>query len=108
MAVLNGWKEIAGYLGRGVRTVQRWHNATGLPVHRPIGHKRSSVVAMSEELDAWLKATSAREMPEVEELRARVAALEAENLELKRRITGSASFRRQKGPQPPGAESSMS
>ena len=96
MAVLNGWKEIARYMGHGVRTVQRWHSATALPVHRPIGHKRSSVVALSEELDAWLKATPAPEMTEVEELRARVAPLEAENLQLKQRIREIGSFRRQK------------
>jgi hypothetical protein len=28
------WKEIAAYLGREVRTVQRWENTEGLPVHR--------------------------------------------------------------------------
>jgi hypothetical protein len=30
---LNGWKEIAAYVGKGVRTVQRWEKAHGLPVH---------------------------------------------------------------------------
>jgi hypothetical protein len=31
---LNGWKEIAAYLGRSVRTVQRWEKDFGLPVRR--------------------------------------------------------------------------
>jgi hypothetical protein len=31
---LDSWKEIASYLGRGVRTVQRWECEEGLPVHR--------------------------------------------------------------------------
>ena len=31
---LNGWKEIAAFLGKGVRTVQRWEREQGLPVHR--------------------------------------------------------------------------
>src|ERR1700720_4403293 len=31
---LVSWKEIAVYLGREVRTVQRWENTEGLPVHR--------------------------------------------------------------------------
>jgi hypothetical protein len=53
--VLNSWKEIAVYLGRGVRTVQRWEANLGLPVHRPNGHLRSAVVAFSSELDEWLR-----------------------------------------------------
>ena len=36
-SVLNSWKEIASYLGRSVRTVQRWEREFGLPVHRPAG-----------------------------------------------------------------------
>src|ERR1041385_1511743 len=31
---LDSWKAIAAYLGRGVRTVQRWEREEGLPVHR--------------------------------------------------------------------------
>ena len=50
---LNGWKDIARYLGRGVRTVQRWE-ALGLPIRRPVGHPRSAVVAKSEEIDLWI------------------------------------------------------
>lgn len=53
--VLNSWKEIAQYLGRGVRTVQRWEQFLGLPVRRPHGRSRSAVIAIPEELDAWLR-----------------------------------------------------
>lgn len=53
--VLNSWKEIATYMGRGVRTVQRWESDLGLPVRRPRGKRRSAVVAMSDDLDRWLK-----------------------------------------------------
>jgi len=50
---LSGWKEIAAYLDRGVRTVQRWEKTLGLPVRR-IGTGRGEVVyAITEELDAW-------------------------------------------------------
>ncbi len=50
---LNGWKEIAAYLDRGVRSVQRWEKTLGLPVRR-IGTGRGEVVyALTEELDAW-------------------------------------------------------
>src|SRR4051812_33630088 len=31
---LQSWKEIAAYLKRGVRTVQRWERSHGLPVRR--------------------------------------------------------------------------
>ena len=50
---LVSWKEIAGYLGRGVRTVQRWELEAGLPVRRPSGHLRASVLAVRKELDDW-------------------------------------------------------
>ncbi len=50
---LHSWKEIAAYLRRDVRTVQRWEKTEGLPVHR-LWHKRlGSVFAYKSELDAW-------------------------------------------------------
>lgn len=55
--LLNSWKEIATYVGRGVRTVQRWEANLGMPVHRPKGKDRSAVLAFAEELDAWLRHT---------------------------------------------------
>ena len=54
--LLNSWKEIAAYLNRGVRTVQRWEIELGLPVRRPRGKNRSAVIAIRSELDAWIKA----------------------------------------------------
>lgn len=53
--VLNSWKEIAAYLGRGVRTVQRWERELGLPVRRPRGKERSAVIALTPDLDRWLQ-----------------------------------------------------
>ena len=53
--VLNSWKEVATYLGRGVRTVQRWEQELGLPVRRPRGKTRSAVIAFRSELDQWLQ-----------------------------------------------------
>lgn len=58
--ILNSWKEIANYLGRGVRTVQRWERDLRLPVHRPKGKDRSAVLAFPEELNAWLQQTPVR------------------------------------------------
>lgn len=53
---LTSWKEIARYLARGIRTVQRWEAELGLPVRRPQGKKRGSVMALRHEIDEWLKA----------------------------------------------------
>ncbi|HEX6049631.1 MAG TPA: hypothetical protein VFZ21_10185 [Gemmatimonadaceae bacterium] len=50
---LDSWKAIAVYLGRGVRTVQRWEREEGLPVHRLAHEKRGSVYAHRQEVDAW-------------------------------------------------------
>lgn len=52
--ILNGWKEIAVYLGRGVRTVQRYELSLSLPVRRVSG----GVIAYRDELDRWLRASS--------------------------------------------------
>jgi len=51
---LNSWKEIAQYLKRGVRTLQRWEHELGLPVHRIGKGKRSPVFATASELNFWL------------------------------------------------------
>jgi tetratricopeptide (TPR) repeat protein len=50
---LESWKEIAGYLGRTVRTVQRWEASEGLPVHRQLHQSLGNVYAFPEELDQW-------------------------------------------------------
>ena len=48
---LQSWKEIATYLKRAVRTVQRWERSAGLPVRRPRVSERNSVFAFPEEKD---------------------------------------------------------
>ena len=50
---LTSWKHVAFYMGKGVRTVQRWERF-GLPIRRPsnIGHK-SAIIAYTDELNAW-------------------------------------------------------
>jgi hypothetical protein len=52
--VLTSWKEIAAYMGKGVRTVQRWESEMELPVRRP-GADRHIVLAFPQELDAWAR-----------------------------------------------------
>ena len=49
---LDSWKEIAAYLRREVRTVQRWEKSSGLPVHRLQIGKQGPVYAYKTELDA--------------------------------------------------------
>lgn len=58
---LSGWKEIANFLGMGVRTIQRYERELGLPVRRPAGKVRGSVVAVKAELDGWVKASPIRD-----------------------------------------------
>jgi TolB-like protein len=50
---LESWKEIASYLRRDKRTVQRWEKEYGLPVHRLQLNSGSTVYAYTSELDAW-------------------------------------------------------
>jgi hypothetical protein len=55
-AVLTGWKEIARYMGKGVRTVQRWEQYFGLPVRRALGSDKRAVLARPRDLDQWVAA----------------------------------------------------
>src|SRR6478735_3340912 len=50
---LHSWKEIAAYLKRDIRTVQRWEKLESLPVRRHQHQKRGSAFAYRDELDAW-------------------------------------------------------
>lgn len=61
---LESWKEIAAYLRRSERTVRRWEEKEGLPVHRLAHDKRGSVYAFTWELDAWRE--SRRQLIEAE------------------------------------------
>ena len=50
---MDSWKEIAAYLKRGPRTVQRWEREEGLPVRRLQHGKLGSAYAFKSELDGW-------------------------------------------------------
>ncbi len=50
---LDSWKEIAAYLNRTPRTVQRWELEESLPIHRLRHEKQGSVYALKDELDQW-------------------------------------------------------
>jgi TolB-like protein len=50
---LDSWKEIAAYLKKEVRTVQRWEKSLGLPVRRLGQGKQGTVFAYKPDLEAW-------------------------------------------------------
>jgi hypothetical protein len=79
--LLNGWKEISTYIGRAIRTAQRWEAEWGLPVIRPAGHDRTSVVARPADIDAWLL-ERASHRDHIAALKERLQRLETENEEL--------------------------
>lgn len=51
---LDGWKRIALFLNRDVRTVRRWESAQNLPIHRVVHLKGATVYAYRSELTTWL------------------------------------------------------
>jgi TolB-like protein/Tfp pilus assembly protein PilF len=67
---LDSWKEIAVYLHRDMKTVQRWEKREGMPVHRHLHDRMGSVYAFSTELDAWLQNRRLRLEEEEKERRA--------------------------------------
>jgi hypothetical protein len=50
---LDSWKEIASWFNRSEKTVRRWEEREGLPVHRLLHDKRGTVYAYIGELEAW-------------------------------------------------------
>jgi PAS domain-containing protein len=48
---LTCWKHIADYIGKDVRTAQRWEAQLGMPVRRP---EPQIVIATPKELDTWI------------------------------------------------------
>jgi TolB-like protein/cytochrome c-type biogenesis protein CcmH/NrfG len=62
---LESWGEIAAYLRREIRTVQRWERYQGLPVRRLQIGKLGTVYAYRSELDKWFRERQPR--PETNE-----------------------------------------
>ncbi|MGA7521578.1 MAG: hypothetical protein WBW84_03795 [Acidobacteriaceae bacterium] len=62
-AVLTSWKDIAQYMGKGVRTVQRWEQDFALPVRRPQGSNKKAILARPSDLDAWVALRCASRPP---------------------------------------------
>ncbi len=63
---LDSWKEIASYLNRSEKTVRRWEENEGLPVHRLLHEKRSSVYAYTDELETWWKSRKSQDATDVD------------------------------------------
>jgi Tol biopolymer transport system component len=80
--LLESWKEIAKYVDRGVRTVQRWEKLEGMPVHRHTHEKRASAYAYKSEIDAWWESRRA----ELEETSPTLSTVRARSKVLRKRI----------------------
>jgi hypothetical protein len=50
---LDSWKEIACYLRRSIRCVQRWEKNEGLPILRHQHARGATVYAYRQKLDEW-------------------------------------------------------
>ena len=48
---LNGWKEIADFLGCSTRTAKKYHYQYNMPVYRKMGPVR----ALKSEINEWIK-----------------------------------------------------
>jgi hypothetical protein len=64
--ILTSWREIAFYMGKSVRTMQRWEHL-GLPVRRSsnLAH-RASILAYPDELNSWAEDHFSRIVAETE------------------------------------------
>ena len=52
---LDSWKEIAAYLNRDLRTLQRWEKTANLPIRRLNKPGTRAVFAYTGDLDEWLR-----------------------------------------------------
>jgi TolB-like protein/tetratricopeptide (TPR) repeat protein len=63
---LDSWKEIASWFNRSEKTVRRWEEREGMPVHRQLHNKRGSVYAYPDELRDWWKSRQLHDATEDE------------------------------------------
>jgi hypothetical protein len=62
--LLEAWKDIATYMHRDIRTVQRWEKLHELPIYRLQDSRSGSVFAYKRELDAWRQRRAVQVMPD--------------------------------------------
>lgn len=81
--ILSGWKDIANYMGKGVRTVQPYAQEGGLPIRRMSGTPKASVLVTRAELDEWIrgafdrKAWNEKRSADLENVKSRTLELRA-------------------------------
>jgi hypothetical protein len=88
-SVLASWKDIAQYVGKGVRTVQRWEHELDFPVRRTRQAGKSVVLAVPAEIDAWVQLQQIRHRhvgSERTELLQSLNALRSENQDLRHQL----------------------
>jgi len=51
---LESWKQIGAYLDKSERTVRRWNELEGLPVHKHPHQQKGTVWAYRSEIDGWI------------------------------------------------------
>lgn len=78
---LDSWKEIAAYLKKEVRTVQRWEKNSGLPVRRLAHGKQGTVFAYKSELDAWWQESQSKLADEEEKSDAEAGSSSSDAIE---------------------------
>jgi tetratricopeptide (TPR) repeat protein len=71
---LDSWKEIAAFLQRDVRTVQRWEKQAALPVYRHAESRLRTAYAYRSELERWWRTQRSAVEPEAAEPRVADAA----------------------------------
>ena len=91
--VLEGWKAIAHYLGRGVRTVQRYERDLRLPVRHLPKKDSESVVANAVELDRWVLTSPTRSLARTQLETQLITDLRSGILELRRLCAESRDLR---------------
>lgn len=96
--ILTSWKEIAQYLGKGVRTVQRWESEYGLPVRRATSSSHHAVLAIPQEIDAWIQQQTKDRRSELDRLRSEVHALREENAILRYHLAAAIADAQQSAP----------
>jgi predicted DNA-binding transcriptional regulator AlpA len=89
--VLTSWKDISQYVGKAVRTIQRWERELHFPIRRVATNGRKTpVFAIPSEIDQWSHSHEFRNQDvEVETLRREIAALRLENALLRQQLDGS-------------------
>ncbi len=103
--VLNSWQEIAAYVGKGLRTVQRWEREIDFPVHRT-GKEGRNVIGYTDEINKWMQRSQpvvtattvvqdklARGREEMVRLRVEVERARAQTLILYSRLSNFAARR---------------